>query len=230
MEKLDIIALTEHLSSFISDNRKKRFEEIIQNRTRHITIVLEDIYQPHNASAVLRSCDCFGIQDVHVIENRNFYTVNPDVALGSPKWLNLYKYRGNENNTKECLEKLKKNGYQLIATTPHEKDCNIEDLNINTKTALIFGTELDGISPTVREMADGYVKIPMYGFTESFNISVSAAICLYSTTEKMRKKDIAWQLTDDEKIKIRLDWMRNTINKVELIEEDFLKKMNKEIK
>jgi tRNA (guanosine-2'-O-)-methyltransferase len=216
--------LVKYLSGFISDNRKKKFEEIIQNRTRHITVVLEDIYQPHNASAVLRSCDCFGIQDVHVIENKNKYQVNPDVALGSPKWLNLYKYNGAENNTIACLNHLKNQGYRIVATTPHEKDCNLEELPIDSKTALLFGTELEGISDIARSKADAFVKIPMYGFTESFNISVSAAICLYSLTHKLHQADFDWHLTESEKQEVMLAWLRNSINKPELIEEEFRKK------
>ena len=216
--------LIEFLSGFISENRKKKFEEVIQYRTRHLTVVLEDIYQPHNASAVLRSCDCFGIQDVHVIENKNKYTVNPDVALGSPKWLNLYKYNKGENNTLMCINSLKEKGYKIIATTPHKDDFNISDLPIDSKTALIFGTELEGISEIAKEHADGFVKIPMFGFTESFNISVSAAVCLYELTGRMRQSNIDLSLSEEEKNEVMLSWLRNSINKPELLEQEFVKK------
>src|ERR1700747_928393 len=153
--------LIEYLSGFVSENRRKKFENVIRWRTRHLTIALEDIYQSHNASAVLRSCDCFGVQDIHIIENRNKYDVDPDVALGSSKWLTLHKYNGEENNTVACIDSLKKKGYRIIATTPHEKDSNIEDLDVNEKICLFFGTELKGISDIVRKRADGFVKIPM---------------------------------------------------------------------
>src|SRR3954466_4826771 len=99
--------LITYLSQFISENRRSKFDEVLNYRTRHITIVLEDLYQPHNASAVLRSCDIFGIQDIHIIENRNAYTVNRDIALGSPKWLNTYKYSEPKNNTLNCINQLK---------------------------------------------------------------------------------------------------------------------------
>ncbi|MGZ6540211.1 MAG: TrmH family RNA methyltransferase, partial [Bacteroidia bacterium] len=161
----------DYLSQFVSETRRAKFDTVLNYRTRHITVVLEDLYQPHNASAVLRSCDIFGIQDIHIIENKNAYTVNKDIALGAPKWLNLYKYRKEENNSLDCIKKLKEQGYRIVATTPHEKDCNLEDLSVDKPLALFFGTELTGISHTVREHADEYVKIPMYGFTESFNIS-----------------------------------------------------------
>ena len=215
--------LIKHLSSFISDNRKKRLNEVIQFRTRYLTVVLEDIYQPHNASAVLRSCDCFGIQDVHIIENKNTYKVNPDVAMGAANWLSLYKYSGQENNTAFCLQALKEKGYKIVVTSPHENGHDIEQLPLNNKTALVFGTELKGISSEVEKYADAFVKIPMFGFTESFNISVSAALCLFSLTNKMRQLPFNWALTDDEKKEIMVSWLKNSVSKSDIIEREFLK-------
>lgn len=220
--------LIEYLFKFISDQRKKRFLEVINYRTRHITVVLEDIFQPQNASAVLRTCDCFGIQDVHIIETRNKYDVNPDVALGSSQWIDMYKYKGEEKNTINCLSQLKAKGYKIIATSPHKNDFLVENLPIENKTALVFGTELEGITDDVKNMADGFVKIPMFGFTESFNISVSAALALYTLTNRLHKSEVNWQLSNDERDEVLLKWQRNTINKVELIEKDFLEKLNKQ--
>lgn len=218
--------LIEYLSGFVSENRASKFKDVVQFRTRHITVVLEDIYQSHNASAVLRSCDCFGIQDVHIIENKNKYTINPDVTLGSSKWLNLYKYNKEENNTLSCINTLKKQGYKIVATTPHEKDCTLEELQIDTKTALIFGTEIDGISSIAKDNADEFVKIPMFGFTESLNISVSAAICLHTLIGKMHLSPIEWGLTEEEKTELLLSWLKSSINKSELIEQEFQKNRN----
>lgn len=216
--------LVNYLSQFISETRRAKFDTVLNFRTRHITIALEDLYQPHNASAVLRSCDIFGIQDIHIVENKNAYTVNKDIALGSPKWLTLHKYRKEENNSLDCIKKLKAQGYRIVATTPHEKDCNLEDLSIDKPLALFFGTELTGISDTVREHADEFVKIPMYGFTESFNISVSAALCLHATKEKLHKSNVDWHLKEEEKDDLLLRWLRNTIPKVDLIEKDYMAK------
>ncbi|MEZ5195283.1 MAG: RNA methyltransferase [Bacteroidales bacterium] len=215
--------LLEYLMEFVSDNKKQLFEKIIEYRTRHITVVLEDIFQPHNASAVLRSCDCFGIQDVHIIENNYNYEVNPDVALGSSKWLSLYKYSNKDNNTLSTFENLRKKGYKIVATTPHKNDCLLEDLKLDQKTALVFGTELEGLSETAIKHADAFVKIPMYGFTESFNISVSAAIILQNLTERLRNSDILWELSNHEKTEVKLSWVRNVIKRVDLIEKKFLK-------
>ncbi len=216
--------LRDYLFGFISENKKTLFETIIENRTRHLTVVLENIYQPHNASAVLRSCDLFGVQDVHIIENSNEYTLSKEVALGSSKWLTMRKHNEEEENTLACYDALRKDGYRIVATTPHTKDVMLDELPLDQKTALVFGTELTGLSDIAMENADAYVKIPMYGFTESFNISVSAALSLYQLTENLRKSEINWQLSEEEKVDIQIAWAMNVIKKSDLIVEDFLKK------
>ena len=217
------LQLYSFLSEFISENKKKKFEENILQRTRYIAVVLEDIFQPHNASAVLRSCDCFGIQDVHIIENNNKYEINPDVALGSAKWLSLFKYHRAENNTEECLQQLKDSGYRIIATTPHKNDHTPESLPLDQKIALVFGTELAGLTPQAIEMADGFVKIPMYGFTESLNISVSAALLVRSITERLHKSEIPWHLSKTESLDIRIAWVKSVVKKADLLEKEFYK-------
>jgi tRNA (guanosine-2'-O-)-methyltransferase len=226
--------LVKYLSGFVTENRLKRFEEVLQHRTRHLTVVLEDIYQPHNAAAVLRSCDCFGIQDVHVIENQNKFEANPDVELGSLKWLTIHKYNSKDPSTplgmtmpgvtEQCITSLKKNGYKIIVTSPHKNDCSIEELDITKKTALFFGTEMRGATPVAFEQADGFVKIPMVGFTESLNISVSAAVSLFTLSSRLKRSSIDWKLSEDEETEIRLAWLRNTIQKPELLEKEFFEK------
>ena len=213
--------LVEYLSGFITESRQKRFEEVLQNRTRHLTVVLEDIYQPHNAAAVLRSCDCVGIQDVHVIENQNKFEANPDVELGSAKWITLHKHNSQKENTADCITSLKKNGYKIVVTSPHKNDCSIEELDIKNKTALFFGTEMRGATPVAFEQADAFVKIPMVGFTESLNISVSAAVTLYTLTSRLKKSSINWRLSEKEELDIRLQWLKNSIPKAELLEKEF---------
>ncbi len=221
---MDKKVLIDYFMQFISDNRKQRFDEVMENRTRHLTVVMEDVFQSHNVSAVLRSCDCFGVQDVHVIENRNKYSVNPDVSLGSTNWLNVHRYNKEENNSISCIKELKAKGYKVIATTPHKDDCTIHELNLDQKTALVFGTEKEGITEDVIKHADGFVKIPMYGFTESFNISVSAALCLHTLVERLHASKINWHLTEAEKQDVLLDWLRASISSSKLIEKEFLAK------
>lgn len=219
--------LIRYLKPFVTDNRYDVFEQVLNERTRYITVALEDIFQSQNASAVLRTSDCFGIQDLHIIENRNEYQVNPDVALGSAKWLNLNKYNSKENNTLSAIQNLKKQGYRIVATTPHTNDVHLKDFDLTKgKIALFFGTELDGLSDLMIENADEYLKIPMYGFTESFNISVSAAIILHYLTGELKQSNINWQLTQDQKEEILIDWLKKTIKSSSLLIDKYLSKNN----
>lgn len=215
----------QHLLSFVSENKQQKFDEVLEQRTRHVTVVLEDIFQPHNASAVLRSCDCFGVQDVHIIENRNKYNVNPHIAVGSAKWLNLNYHNQQEENTVACINSLKEKGYTVVATTPHKDDVLLPELPIDKPIALLFGTEMEGLTDTALAHADTYMRIPMYGFTESFNISVSAALCLQSITERMRNSDINWQLTDEEKDEIKLEWAKKVIRNWKGYEKEYKRKL-----
>ena len=220
--------LIEHLSQFVTDRRVELFDTLLALRTRYITVVLEDIFQAHNASAVLRSCECFGIQDVHFIENQNPCRISPDVALGANKWLNLFRYNQLAENTLPAIESLKNKGYRIVATTPHKNDCTLEDFELcKGKTALLFGSELKGLSPLAMDMADEFVKIPMAGFTESLNISVTAALFIHHLTGKLRNHPtINWQLTHQEKQEIKLVWLKNSIKKSALIEKSFLDGQN----
>jgi tRNA (guanosine-2'-O-)-methyltransferase len=215
--------LIQYLQQFVTERRLKLFESRLENRTRYLTIALEDIFQPHNASAVLRSCECFGVQDLHIIENRNAYRINPDVALGSYKWLTLKRYNQPGDNTTLAITALKAEGYRIVAAMPHKRDCKLEDFNLSTgKTALIFGSELEGLSPTAISLAEEFVQVPMVGFTESLNISVSAAICIHQLTTILRKSSLPWQLNEEEKQDILLTWLKKTIKKSDQIEQAFL--------
>lgn len=196
------------MSDFFSENKRQLFDRLVQNRTRHISVVLEDIYQSHNASAVLRSCDCFGVQDVHVVETHNAFNPAEDVAVGSSKWVDYYKH----SSILQTYDELRAKGYRIVATLPHERDTMITDLDISQPTALVFGTELTGLTQEAIDHADGYVKIPMYGFTESFNISVCAALSLFYLTEKMRSdKSINWRLSTDEQVTLKLYWSMQVV-------------------
>lgn len=210
--------LIEFLSEYVSEERLQKMNEAINERTRFLTVVLEDIYQPHNASAVLRSCECFGIQDVHIIENRNKYEVNPDVVQGSQKWLSMHTYSKEENNTLSCLKNLKDKGYKLVATVPGA-EMTLHDLQPQEPMAFMMGTELTGLSKTALDMADMTVTIPMTGFTQSLNISVSAALILFDQISKLKRTDLNWQLEKDQKNEIMLNWLRGSIKKPHLLEE-----------
>lgn len=227
MKKIQIpykpsVELLSYLTNCISDNKAKKIQEAIQFRTKHITVVLEDLYQPHNTNAILRSADCFGLSDVHLIENYYRFTENYAIGRGSFQWLDLHHYSEKDNNTVDCLTHLKSQGYKIIGTTPHTNDVNIEDLEINSKIALVLGTEKKGMTKNAMDLCDGFVKIPMVGFTESLNVSVCAAICLHSLTTRLRKSDIAWQLTEEEKLITMIEWTNGIIGAEDRIVERFL--------
>jgi tRNA (guanosine-2'-O-)-methyltransferase len=217
-------ALVKHFEKFVTEKRNMLFDSVLEQRTTYITVVLEDIFQSHNASAVLRSCDCFGIQDVHIIENRNRFSVNSEIALGSEKWLSVNKFSGTDNNTELAIRNLHERGYRIVATSPHRGDTKLIDFDLSKgKVALFIGTEMEGLSEHVLQEADEFLTIPMYGFTESFNLSVTAAIILHTLTEKLRVSNINWRLTTTEMMELKLSWLKTSIKNSDLIESQFLK-------
>ena len=215
--------LLTYLEGFVTYKRKNLFRIILQDRTRHFTVVLEDIYQQHNASAVIRSCDIFGIQDVHVIENKYKSKVSKNIAKGSQKWLSFHNYKEDTNNTLECLNSLKSKGYQIIATTPHNNSCSLHDFDISKKSAFVFGVEKTGVSDLVMNNADKILRIPMVGFTESLNISVAAAIILENLSHQLRNSALDWALTVEEQQILYTSWIEKTIKNVDEIKERFIK-------
>lgn len=213
--------LLAYFEGYLTEKRKSLFKKVLEDRTRHFTVVLEDIFQPHNASAVVRTCDIFGIQDVHAIENKYNNKISRHVAKGSQKWLSYNRYRNDGDNTVSCLASLKEKGYQIIATTPHNDSCLLQDFDVTKKSAFVFGVEAEGVSDTVMEHADGFLKIPMVGFTESLNISVAAAIILQEVTSKLRNSNVDWKLSDEEKEFLYFDWVKTTIKNVDKIEAHY---------
>jgi tRNA (guanosine-2'-O-)-methyltransferase len=226
-ESLNMVSLTieqkrillERLLEFVNDRKKQLFYEVLANRTRHITVVLEDIYQSQNSSAVIRSADSFGLQDIHVLEQENEFSIFRDIALGSGKWLTIKKYPRQPDNTRLAYEALRTQGYQIIATTPHQSDLVLEELNIEKKTALVLGNELHGLSDYAINEADYRMRIPMFGFAESFNISVSASICMHYLNQKLRNSNLDWSLSEVEKTEIMLSWIQNIVKSANQIKK-----------
>lgn len=210
--------LVEYLETYLTENRIKRFNKVLDNRTKHFTVATEDVYQLHNTSAVMRSCDVFGIQELHVIEERNVKRIDREIAMGAQKWVDLVRH----HSTKEAIRSIKSQGYQIVATTPHEEDCDLADFDITKKSCFFFGRETQGLSDEVMNNADSFLKIPMVGFTESLNISVSAAIILQDVTQKLRVSNLEWQLTETEKLQKRFDWCKKTIKSFDKIIERYL--------
>jgi len=226
------------LRRFVTDRRWERMQSVLDQRSRYISVAVEDIYQPHNGSAVLRSCDAFGVQDVHIIENRNRYQVNPGVELGTAQWLSLYRYRAAafsaagaspgassnppgpgpagihrpEAGTREAIAALRSAGYRIVATTPHRDDVDLDALSLQKgPVALFFGAEKEGLSQTMLDEADEYLRIPMRGFVESLNISVSAAVCLNRLGDRLRNEGLPWRLSPDRRRLILNRWLRSTV-------------------
>jgi len=216
-------ALIELLSEYVSRNKKQKIHEVLSMRTRRITIVLEDIHKDQNASATLRTCDCLGIQDVHVVENTTSFSIDEDVTMGSSKWLTIHRYRKkNINNTKLCFDTLRKKGYTIIATTPNKRSLSLDDISPRHKTALFFGNEETGLSDYALSRADACLKIPLHGFTPSYNISVSVAITLASLVERLHRSQTGWQLSEREKSELTLSWYRKIVRRSDLIEQKFM--------
>ncbi len=212
----------EYLETFISENRVAGFKRVLANRTKHFTVVCEDVYQLHNTSAVMRSCEVFGIQELNVVEQKFGKKIDKEIALGAEKWVDINRF----SNIQDSINDLKARGYQIIATTPHENDCMLEDFDITKPSAIFFGTERHGLSEEVINQADGYLKIPMVGFTESLNISVSAAIILQNISTRLRHSEINWKLTQAELLEKRIDWTRKSIKDIDFITQKYLENLN----
>lgn len=216
----------EYLQTFLTDERIARINEVLNLRTRHFTVVMEDLFQTQNISAVMRSCECYGLQDVYVVEGKYEFQIHNAISMGSNKWLTLHNYKPQEHNMQHCISDLHQKGYQVVATLLSEKSCFLDDLDLNTPLAFLFGTELTGLSQEAIDGADIHVKIPMYGFTESFNISNSVAITLSQLVEKLRKSSINWQLSEIEKEELLLEWLQKSVKTPDLLIKQFLLKNN----
>ncbi len=217
-------ALLAYLGQFVTEHKKRRMRAVLPWRTRHVALVLEDIYQPQNASATLRTAEILGVLDIYIVENRNSYRLNPDVTLGANKWVNLHRFRQrDEDNTARALAELRRRGYTLVATSPHREGYTPEDIPLEQPLAFWFGNELEGLSQQALDAADLYVRLPMFGFTESYNISVSVAITLYTVIRRLHQADhIPWRLSPEEQEEVLLTWYRRVIgSKVQHIEKDF---------
>ena len=212
----------EYLEGFLTDSRKEKFLKILENRTNHFTIAMEDVYQLHNTSAVMRSCEVFGIQELNVVEQKFGKRIDTEIAMGAQKWVDINRF----NTMQNCIDSVKEKGYQIIATTPHNNSCLLHEFDITKRSAIFFGTEKQGLSQEVIDQADGFLKIPMVGFTESLNISVSAAIIIQDITSRLRQSTIDWKLNDEEILAKRLLWAKNSIKDIKRIEERYYAEIN----
>ncbi len=216
--------LKPYLESYVSENKRNQMNRVISHRTRHVAVVLENVYQPHNAAAAVRSCECFGFQDMHVIEERYNHELNTDVTMGGCKWVSLHHHKREVGGTEPVLTKLKDAGYKIAATSMRPGCVPLEEMELREPVALCFGTEERGLSEEAHAMADMFVQIPSFGFTQSFNVSVSVALSLSSIRNRLERGDIAWQLPADDREDLYLTWLMKTANRGILLARHFLEK------
>jgi tRNA (guanosine-2'-O-)-methyltransferase len=199
--------LSEHLTA----RKRALFDEIVQNRTRYVTLVMEDLYQAQNTSAIQRSAESWGIQDLYVIENAHTFSHHRRIARGAYDWLTLHRFNQSGNNTRSCFDALRAKGYQIAVTALHAKTISVYDLDLSQKTAVVMGTELTGASQTAMDMADVFVKIPTYGFTESLNVSAASSVIIANLAERLRIENRAWQLSAEEQLELKIHWAKKSI-------------------
>lgn len=205
----------EYMSEFMMPERLANFRRVLDMRTRWVTICSESTFHPHNASALIRTAEAFGIQEIHAIEALCRFRPSRDVVKGTDKWIELHKYK----TATEALNGLRSRGYRIIATTPHANDTTPLDFDVAAGPfALVFGTEHAGISEEILAAADGFIKIPMCGFVESLNISASASILAYNLSEKIRTNpNIDWRLAENDKVRLLFSWVMSSVRDSERI-------------
>ncbi|MFT5752515.1 MAG: tRNA (guanosine-2'-O-)-methyltransferase [Flavobacteriales bacterium] len=208
-------ALLEYLQSFLTERRIALFDKVLKERTGHLTVAVEDVYQLHNTSAVIRSCESFGVQELHVIEEVNAKRIDREIAMGAQKWVDVRRH----SSAVDCIQSLKEQGYRIVATSPHKNAYRLEDFDVTQKAAIFFGRETEGLSDVVLAAADDFIYIPMVGFTESLNISVSAAITLQHLMTKLKTSEIPWQLSETAFFDKKMDWTKKMIKDVDRIIE-----------
>lgn len=206
------------LLPYLSESRVEKFDAALLARTRRLCLVLENVYQSRNASAVMRSCDGMGIQDVHLIEDINPWVFNRGVSKGTPSWLTLHRYGNAANPTETCIQNLRQSGYKIAVTSPHVDGMQAKDLPVSEPIALVMGTEFEGVSQRMLDSADYHVFIPMHGLAESLNISVAAGMIMHRVMENIRTlPDSSWQLSAEEQAELKLDWAMKSVKKADTL-------------
>lgn len=197
--------LLRQLTALVTPQRLQRMDDVLAARIARLAVVFEDVYHPHNASAVLRTCECLGVQDVHVVEDAKRFRPARDIARGSARWLTLRRWEGID----ACLAELRAGGCAILATSPEPDAVPLEEVPLDRPLAVCFGTEETGLSPAAFAAADVKVTIPTPGFTRSLNVSVTAALVLYHLANRLRATQPpgAWRLPATRCDDLRLQWL-----------------------
>ena len=204
----------DYLTKFITDERREVLERTANSRTHYMRILTENMFHLQNASAIMRHCEAFGIQQIHTVEDRCKFDPSVNIVRGTQKWVDVEHH----DTTAEALAALKAEGYRIVATTPHRCSATPETFDVTKgKFALVFGTEHAGISDEVIAAADDFLMIPMCGMVESLNVSASAAILIYMLSERIRQTVDGWQLSDEQKLKLLTRWTMSSVRDYERI-------------
>lgn len=214
------IRLKQQLEDLITPNKLEKIEYSLRNRSRYLTAILEEQIHPHNSSAVLRSMDCLGLQEFYLMEGLGKKKVSLNVAKGAGKWMDVHRYAAKEGQgIQQCVANLKQRGFRIAVTTPHVSGYTPENLPLDKPVALVFGNEKLGVSQEAVSLADIHIQVPMFGFTESYNLSVCAGICFYTLNKRMREEGRSWQLAEEDKEALRMQWYRKIIQRSDLLEK-----------
>ena len=221
--------LTDKFSEFISEERKQNIEEVLSNRTSFLTVVIEDLVDPHNVNAIFRTGECMGVQDFHVIDNEQYFHVGKGVSKGSTKWIDIHRHDQDDwRNTGRCITSLQEKGYQLVVTSPAAEAVSVEDIDLSKPIALVLGNERDGVSEEMKTKADQLISIPTFGFTESFNVSVAGAILIHGLVKRIHKEVPNWHLENERIAQFKYEWYKKSMARPDFYYKFFVKAFESE--
>ena len=221
--------LTDKFSEFISEERKQNIEEVLSNRTSFLSVVIEDLVDPHNVNAIFRTGECMGVQDFHVIDNEQYFHVGKGVSKGSTKWIDIHRHDQDDfKNTGRCITSLKEKGYQLVVTSPAAAAVSVEDIDLSKPIALVLGNERDGVSEEMKTKADQLISIPTFGFTESFNVSVAGAILIHGLVNRIHKEVPRWHLDQERMTQFKYEWYKKSMARPDFYYKFFVKAFESE--
>lgn len=196
-----------YLSGFLTEERLRKIEHFSQESSDFILPVVEDVYQFRNAAAILRSVEACGFHKVVALEKENVFDPNLRVTKGADTWVEVEKLP----RTMDSLKDIKNRGYKIVAVSPERNTTMLPDYQPKEPLALVFGTEWEGTTDELLDFADETLAIPMYGFTQSFNVSVAASICMYDLKQKLINSGIDYKLSEEKLLEMKIRWAVNTI-------------------
>lgn len=185
--------------------------------------VVEDVYQFRNAAAILRSSEACGFHKVVALEQRNVFNPNLDLTKGADTWVEVERLSVHLDS----IKKIQNRGYEIVAVSPEKNAESLPDFKIEKPIALVFGTEWRGVTQEILEFSSRTLSIPMYGFTQSFNVSVAAGICLYQLKQKLLDQKIPHFLDEEKRMELKIRWTLKSIKEGEKILKKYLENASK---